>query len=205
MTGTYQVFRGDKLVQTDRYEYTHGQKVVDEITTTDGKGTERWELSYNGNALPRLTVTSNGLTKISAAAEGDVLTFREGEAMVGALPLQPDLILVEPTAFAELAVLLDAYDATKGGRQQFQIVIPTLQDYFNADVERHGWDNVVLAGKSTDLAHTRIAIGKKETVNLWADHDRIVGMYFASKGLTVADAAFPGLQEQLKKLVNKAL
>lgn len=203
--GVYNVFCGEKQVQTDQFEYNVGDKSRDEVTIAEGKEGQRYDVGYDRNGAQYFHMSVNGISKMRATLEGDIISFHEGEAMVGALPAETHLMMIEPAAYSEFAFLLNAYDLIKGGKQQFQVIIPSQQDFVNMDVEKHGWDNLTLDGKSIMAVHYRIAIGKKEAANLWTDRERIVSLYFASKSFYVIDGAYPTLYDQVKKIVNKAM
>ncbi len=205
--GTFIVYAADKRIETDRYEIIPGSRVVDEITIEATGGERKIETRIVNGSSVSYTQTLNGKPEYSAVLENGVITFREGEAeaMVGALPVEGRVTMFEPTAFAEMALVFDRYDAGRDGKQVVESVIPSLQDLIRVEVERHGTDAVTAGGSPAELVHHRVAIGKREVINVWSRHGRVAGMYFASKGMYVIDGENPQMREQIRKLVNKAM
>lgn len=203
--GTYVVYAGDKRTQTDAYEIASGMRVVDEIKNV-ATGEERTiELKMTGGAAVSYNQTLNGKPDLNAVVEGNVISFRQAEAMIGAVPFEEKAFIFDPAAFAEYSLLVQRYDQAKGGKQAFDVVVPSLQDMVRVELERHGGDKISVAGSSTEAAHYRVAIGKKETANLWSVQGRVVGLYLASKGLLAIDGEDVQLKDQIKRLVNKPM
>ena len=115
IAGTFKIFGGDKHIQTDRYELVVGEKSRDDITALDGKQEQQFEVSYDLNGAQHFQSKVNGLSKLRATVDGTFISFYEGETMVGALPAEKNVLMMEPNAYAEFAFLLNAYDVKKGG------------------------------------------------------------------------------------------
>lgn len=203
-TCTYRMFAGEKLVLADEVNYEPGARASDRMTAAEKKEERTMELVYKDGSAWSFEQQLNGLPELRMSREKDLVSFYEREAMVGALPADDHLIALEIAAPGEYPFLLQAYDARKGGRQSFDVIVPSLQDFIRMDVEAHGTDAVEIKGRTMEAAHYRIAIGKREVVNLWASQGRVIGMFLATKGVYIVDADEGTLKEQLKKLVNKA-
>ncbi len=203
-TCTYRVFAGEKEILSDQVEFEPDARGVDLMKAAGTKEERSMEVVYKDGSARSFDQKLGGLPELRMSREKELVTFYEREAMVGALPVDNHLIVVELTAPGEYPFLLSAYEGKKGGRQSFNVIVPSLQDFVQFEVERHGSDLVAFKGKNIDAVHYRIAVGKREVVNLWAFQGRVIGMFLAAKGIYIVDAGEGTLRDQIKKLVNKA-
>jgi hypothetical protein len=207
ISGVYHIYSGEKRIQTDSYEVNGTERAVDVLKTPDDQSEQRIEtaLTMKGPDVIPYQKTLNGAPTMHASLDKDYIWFYEGEAKVGALTIDPYLMFFDPAAYAAYTILARSYNAAKGGSQKFPVIVPALQDYSEVEIERHGSDAFSINAKSLTAAHYRMIVGKRETVNLWVDADRVIAIQLSVKGLTIVDAAYPDLLKEVRRVMSRSL
>jgi len=207
MSGVYNIYAAEKRIQTDDYEVSGIEKAVDVLKMLDAKIVQRIEITVNKQnpAASSYGKTLDGIPDLHASVEKDYIWFYEKEAKVGALTIDPYLMFFDPTAYAGYTILVRSYNAAKGGSQTFPVIIPALQDYCEIEIERHGSDAFTVNAKPVTAAHYRMTLGKRETVNLWVDADRVIAIQLSVKGMTIVDAGYPDLLKEVRRVMSKSL
>jgi hypothetical protein len=207
LQGQYIVYASNQASEQDDYQIVPGKKYVDDVRMIpDDNQRSEYELVYRDDAFQYFLEERNGLTKSRVTLENDILTFYDQLAMIGALPVEGNVIVFDPGVYTHYAYLVHTYNQQDGGKQIKDVVVPAMQDFVSVEVERHGSDAVKLPDKAIDAAHYRIVFGKKkELVSVWFDGDRMIGMYFASKNKIVVDNGYNQLYDRLKQIINRAI
>ena len=207
ISGSYNIYTKDAIVQTDKYEVIPGKSYIDEIKGTAKEDTtQRYETKLENNQFLTMTQTASDLIVTSIKFNNNVYSFYEKTAMVGALPDENRSPVFEAASYSHFNYLLGLYDPTKGAKQVFSVIIPSLQDFINVEIEKHGTDAFKIGEQTVTANHYRFAIGKKrETVNLWVDNNKVIAVYLASSNKYIIDAGYPQLYERVKQVINRPM
>ena len=206
-SGTYAVYGKDVIVKTDKYEIEPGKSYIDEIKgTAENDTAQRYETILENNKFVSMEQRAGDIIATAIRFKNNVFSFYEKTAMVGALPDENRSPVFDGSVYSHYALLLGLFDQSGGSKQTISVVIPALQDFINVEIEKHGSDVFKLGEQTVTANHYRFAIGKKrETVNLWADSNKVIAVYLASKNTFVIDGGYPGLYDRVKQLINRPM
>ena len=206
LVGAYTVYVNDKQVETDAFEVVRWSECTDQKTPTDPtQPKRRIEMKYEDGKLHSYTIAADGLPESRLEVQETTVRFFEHEALKGDVDLEEFVLVFEPTVFAHYALLVHAYQNSPGGKQTFNVLIPSQQDFLKIEVERHGSDAIRLGERDLTLAHYKVAIGRRESVNLWMDGDKLIAIHMTNKNLFAVDAGYDNLFTQIKMVAKRAM
>lgn len=129
-------------------------------------------------------------TRMEVSVEGKEVKMTGVREVTG--QTDPAAVLLENNVWYQYHYLLARYDQKKGGRQQFNALVPSLMMTIPVNVE-------LMATQSVNgLAHYRVGVSVL-TIDIWAEGDRLVALHIPAQGVEVLREGYEHFSTTLKQ------
>ena len=199
---TFAVFSGEQKIETDFVLRVRWLQGVDIVTSfTDGMKVSRMDVVYEDNQFKFFKLARENKEELTVKVRRDSFVVSHVTKGTSTLPRRGDEVILEPTAYGEYVFLLNRYNAAKGGKQTFQVLVPSRLAFLSAEVERHGSDTLRCGETVVNALHYRMVLEKKELIHLWSTREgKVIAFHIPSKGVCVVDEEYENLHQNIRSL-----
>jgi hypothetical protein len=199
---TFAVMLGEQKISTDfalRVRWLQGVDIITSIS--DGMKITRMDVVYEDDQFKFFKLARENKEELTVKTKRDSFVVSHVTKGTSTLPRRGDEIILEPGAYGEYAFLIHRYNAAKGGKQTFPILVPSRSAFTSAEVERHGSDTLRCGAILISAPHYRTVLEKKELVHLWSTPEgKVIAFHIPSKGVCVVDEEYESLHQNIRSL-----
>jgi hypothetical protein len=204
VTSTFHGYRGDAQIWTDRITVEQG-KVTDEI---DGAGDnpDREAMTLPGTVTGEIfSETAGGLPAHSVVVKGEFVNIYQGQGMEGMVMVEAPPLVFDPTIPSHYGILMQRYDASRGGTQKIPVIVPEKGDYTKIEIAPRPPASIPLGETKKESAVYQLRVDYNQYVTLWMLDGAVAAVHVPAKDETMVDAKYPMLHQKIQMLVKRSM
>jgi hypothetical protein len=201
---TFYGYRGDTQIWKDEIAKENG-KVLDNIVGM-GKNPDREAVTLPGTTTGEIfSEKAKGLRAHSVVVKGDFVNVYDGEGMTGMIALDAPPLAFDPTLPSHYGMLLERYDASKGGTQKIAVVIPEKADYWKIEIAPRPPATIPVGEAQKESKVYQFRVDFNQYVTVWTLDGAVAAVYLPWNDEYMVDAQYPMLQQKIQMIVKRSI
>lgn len=203
-TATFYGYRGDKQIWKDEISTEKG--TIRDAIEGIGGNPDREAVTRPGTVTGELfTEEAKGLLAHHVEVKGDFIYIYDGQGMTGMVALDEPPLVFDPSLPSHYGMLLERYDARKGGTQKVTVVVPEKEDYWKIEIAPRPPASIPIGEAQKEAKVYQYRVDFNQYVTIWTLDGEVAAVHVPWKDEYMVDAKYPMLREKIQMLVKRSI
>ncbi len=201
---TFHGYKGDTRTWTDRIVAEKGT-IRDEIKGAAGRA-DREVTTLPGRVDGEIFAeTMNGLPSHRVVVKGEYVNIYEGPGMTGMVMVEAPPLVFDATVPSHYGMLMERYNASRGGTQKIPVIVPEKGDYCNIEISPRPATSIPVGEAQLPAKVYQFRIEFNQYATVWLLGDAVAAVHVGSTDEYMVDAKYPMLHEKIQMIVRRSM